>query len=267
MRVQIKQGEHHAILYDESVWASPRLEQFDPAYWLARDANAVRAAGRGQIVQIDVAGRSAVLRRYRRGGWVARLLQDRYLWTGLERSRPAREFRTTLALFEAGLPVARPLAALVQWDRLTARGALVTEYIGDSRTLAQSLPVMVTDQPVAVSGNRIPWAAVGRTLRRFHDAGLDHADLNAHNILLGADEQVHVIDFDRARWRSPEGDAQQRWRSGNLRRLHRSLLKLCRPARGDDNDDAGGADDGHRPDWLTRGWETLQAAYFSDSGG
>jgi predicted Ser/Thr protein kinase len=58
-------------------------------------------------------------------------------------------------------------------------------------------------------------------LRRFHDAGLDHADLNAHNILLDSRGDFWLIDFDKARLRAAGG-----WREGNLQRLERSLRKL-----------------------------------------
>jgi 3-deoxy-D-manno-octulosonic acid kinase len=57
---------------------------------------------------------------------------------------------------------------------------------------------------------------------RFHRAGLDHADFNAHNILFDATGHGWLIDFDRGRIRIPE----TRWRERNLARLQRSLLKL-----------------------------------------
>jgi 3-deoxy-D-manno-octulosonic acid kinase len=57
----------------------------------------------------------------------------------------------------------------------------------------------------------------------LHRAGVDHADLNAHNILLDSQGVVSVIDFDRGRLRSPGS-----WRNANLLRLHRSLGKIAR---------------------------------------
>jgi 3-deoxy-D-manno-octulosonic acid kinase len=86
------------------------------------------------------------------------------------------------------------------------------------------------------------WRKLGRLLRRFHDAGLDHADLNAHNILRDAGSGFWLIDFDQGRLRSQGG-----WREGNLRRLLRSLRKLRRQSP--------------RFCWTEADWAALQAGY------
>ena len=65
------------------------------------------------------------------------------------------------------------------------------------------------------------WQAIGRCLRRFHDAGVHHADLNAHNVLLDGADRPWVVDFDRGRRREPGG-----WRDRALQRLGRSLAKV-----------------------------------------
>ena len=65
------------------------------------------------------------------------------------------------------------------------------------------------------------WAAVGRCLRHFHDAGVQHADLNASNIMLGEHREVWLLDFDRGRLRHPGS-----WSGRVLDRLARSLAKL-----------------------------------------
>jgi len=49
---------------------------------------------------------------------------------------------------------------------------------------------------------------------------VQHADLNAHNILL-ADDAVYVLDFDRGRVR-----ARGAWEQAVLARLQRSLVKV-----------------------------------------
>ncbi|RZA25006.1 MAG: 3-deoxy-D-manno-octulosonic acid kinase, partial [Lysobacteraceae bacterium] len=73
-----------------------------------------------------------------------------------------------------------------------------------------------------VAGKDAPWEETGRLVARFHRAGLDHADLNAHNVLFNAQGKGWLIDFDRGALRIPA----TRWRENNLVRLQRSLLKL-----------------------------------------
>jgi tRNA A-37 threonylcarbamoyl transferase component Bud32 len=86
------------------------------------------------------------------------------------------------------------------------------------------------------------WRAVGAAIARLHRAGVDHADLNAHNILMGANGAVSVIDFDRGRLRE-----QGTWANGNLQRLQRSLIKISR---------------GLPPErYSARTWEWLVAGY------
>ena len=72
-------------------------------------------------------------------------------------------------------------------------------------------------------GPPFEWRAVGAAVARLHHAGVDHADLNGHNVLLDADGAVSVIDFDRGRLRAPGI-----WVTRNLARLRRSLAKISR---------------------------------------
>ena len=75
---------------------------------------------------------------------------------------------------------------------------------------------------VAVAGDGAPWEETGRLIARCHRAGLDHADLNATNLLFDPSGRGWVIDLDRGQFRIPATG----WRERNLARLKRSLLKL-----------------------------------------
>ena len=57
--------------------------------------------------------------------------------------------------------------------------------------------------------------------RGGHARGVQHADLNAHNLLVGASNDIYVLDFDRGRIR-----ARGTWERAVLARLRRSLLKV-----------------------------------------
>jgi predicted Ser/Thr protein kinase len=55
----------------------------------------------------------------------------------------------------------------------------------------------------------------------LHARGVHHADLNAHNLLLGETGAVYVLDFDRGRVR-----VRGQWERRVLQRLQRSLAKV-----------------------------------------
>jgi 3-deoxy-D-manno-octulosonic acid kinase len=155
------------------------------------------------------------LRHYRRGGFIARLSTDRYAWQGEQRVRAFAEWRILGELARRGLPVPRPVAARYQRSGLLYRCDLITERIPDARPLS----ALLASAPVAEH----TWQEVGAAVARLHAAGADHADLNAHNILVNSSGAVSVIDFDRGRLRSPGA-----WVHGNLARLRRSLAKVTR---------------------------------------
>ncbi len=186
---------------------------FEPRYWIARGALLGNASGRGAATIFEHEGRRFVLRHYRRGGLAARISIDRYLWLGEPRTRPLLEMQLTLRMHAAGLPVPMPLAARYELQGRTYRADIITEYLPDTSTLAQRLD----SGEVGLT----TWAAIGRCIRRFHDYGLCHADLNAHNILLRGDDGVFLVDFDRCGRRKPG-----LWRDANLARLRRSLDAL-----------------------------------------
>lgn len=208
-RLAIDRG---AILYDPGRVATPGAQLFDPAFWRARQALREFPAGRGSIQLIEDEGKSWVLRRYLRGGFAARFAHDGYLWLGEERTRSFQELRLLAMLHERGLPVPPPVAGRYLRAALTYRADLITERLAGARSMEAVLGTGPLDDA--------RWDAIGRCLRRFHDAGVQHADLNARNIMLGEQGEVWVLDFDRGRLRTPGA-----WSGRVLDRLARSLAK------------------------------------------
>lgn len=173
--------------------------------------------GRGTAYFFTYRQRGMVLRHYRRGGLFRHFLRNQYLFSGWRNTRMWREFQMLLTLAEQGLPVALPLAArCVKTSPVTYTGSLVTAVIENSQTLATYL----TQAPL----DETSWRVLGALLARFHRAGADHADLNAHNILVDSQGQFHIIDFDKGVIRKQRGN----WQTNNLSRLKRSLQKLDR---------------------------------------
>ncbi len=201
-----------AILFDRERLRQADASLFSPEHWGER-ARPVGEGGRGSAWLVDAPFGRSVLRHYLRGWLAARLSRDCYFWKGANRTRSFAEFRLMRALIERKLPVPRPLAACYLRQGLRYRAALLMERLEGVRSLAEH---------ARVAGRGAPWEETGHLVARFHRAGLDHADLNAHNILFDANGQGWLIDFDRGVLRIPA----TRWRERNLARLRRSLVKL-----------------------------------------
>ena len=117
------------IVYDAEQVQHPRADLFDPGYWDKRGCVTGEAVGRGSAWFIDAPFGAVVLRRYLRGGLIARISRDRYLFTGWARSRPVAEFRVLERLAAAGLPVPEKESWYVQ----TGQGMLATINIAAER--------------------------------------------------------------------------------------------------------------------------------------
>ncbi|KAF1709919.1 3-deoxy-D-manno-octulosonic acid kinase [Pseudoxanthomonas kalamensis DSM 18571] len=208
-----------AILFDRECFRQARPEWMSPEFW-GDKARPVDSGGRGGAWFVDAPFAPCVLRQYRRGGLAAKFSRDLYWWSGPDRTRSFAEFHLTRALLLKGLPVPRPVAASYVREGLRYRASILLERLQDVRSLADRMQV---------AGSDAPWEEAGRLVARFHRAGLDHADLNAHNLLFDSQGKGWIIDFDRCALRIPATG----WRERNLARLQRSMLKL-RGQRGED---------------------------------
>jgi len=206
------QGHIGAIVFDYQRLRQAELDFFSPHYW-KQAAQPVAAGGRGGAWFVDAPFGRCVLRHYLRGGMVARLNKRYYFWQGADVTRSFAEFRLMRSLRAQGLPVPRPLAALYVRQGWYYQAAILMERLENTQSLGQ---YMHSD------GEQAPWKAAGQLVARFHRAGLNHADLNAHNILFDEQHYGWLIDFDRSNMRIPE----TLWRERNLARLRRSLHKL-----------------------------------------
>ncbi|HEX2139222.1 MAG TPA: 3-deoxy-D-manno-octulosonic acid kinase [Woeseiaceae bacterium] len=217
MEAILEKTESGAILYDRSILNHISDAHFRPDGWHAATPvqGRLRSAGRGSTMIVSDGEREFVLRHYRRGGMVSRVNRDRYLWRGEKHTRAFSEWRLLARLIDMGLAVPRPAAARYQRSGLFYTADLLTVRVPGITPLS----VRLAGEPV----NEELWRRVGLGLRRFHDAGVFHADLNAYNVQLTADDNLFLLDFDRGELRPPG-----RWQQENLARLHRSLRKLKR---------------------------------------
>jgi len=180
---------------------------FDPLNPALR-AKAVGAGGRQAAWFVQGPFGQGVLRHYRRGGLVAKVLKNQYLWLGAARTRSFAEFEVLSWMHARGLPVPGMVAAACWRSGLVYRAAIIVERLPGVTPLAVGL------------GHA---QAVAEAVRDMHEAGVWHADLNAFNILLDQAGKAWLIDFDRAR-RTRMTPAR---RQANLLRLRRSLIKVA----------------------------------------
>jgi 3-deoxy-D-manno-octulosonic acid kinase len=203
------------IRFDPTLIDQPSSTLFNPDWWRERGRLAGSAAGRGEVWFVENEQSTWALRHYRRGGLVGRINTDHYLYTGQARSRSFAELDVTLQLYRDGLPVPQPVAASMRRWGPWYTADLITVAIPEVETLTEKL--------LAESLGEALWESVGGMIRRFHQHGLNHADLNAHNILIDSQDSVWLIDFDKASLQPPG-----QWCEGNLSRLRRSLNKVAR---------------------------------------
>jgi len=174
--------------------------------------------GRGRAPSISLGrGLRIVLRRYRHGGLLAPLTRS-LIWGP---QRATSELRVCIAAERAGAPVPRVLC-LAAWPVL---GPLWSALIG-TEEITGALDLVQWLREAQSPQTRYHLARqVGAAVRKLHDAGIEHRDLQLRNILVrGASQDVVIIDLDRARFHQDDGVPARR-RAQNLGRLARSAIK------------------------------------------
>lgn len=162
---------------------------------------------------------AVVLRRYRHGGLFGRLLGS--LFWGPERA--LTELRVTVAAERAGAPVPHVLC-LTMWH---SAGPFWSAVIG-TREVPSAMDAAEALGAAETPGARIALVrGLGAAIRRLHDAGVEHNDLQLRNLLVAEPllERIVVVDLDGARFDAGFG-LDGRRRARNLGRLVRSAVKL-----------------------------------------
>jgi 3-deoxy-D-manno-octulosonic acid kinase len=200
------------IVFDPTLLRQADRAMFTPEYYGADAQRVGGQGGRGAAWFVRGAFGEGVLRHYRRGGWAARISEDAYFWRGREQVRSLREFALLREMRAAGLPVPTPLAATYVRAGAFYRADLLMQRLPDVQSFLELVRLRRADAP---------WRQVGATIARFHAAGLRHADLNAHNLLIDGQNIVFVIDWDKGKFETSPGP----WCDAVLDRLQRSLRK------------------------------------------
>lgn len=212
------QQGHVYCRYDSDEVHTFRPEMLNSEYWQTKNAIVGSAQGRGTtwfIATKNSAGmmRNWVLRHYYRGGLMGKVINDQYLYTGITNTRAAREFALLKSMRALGLPAPKPVAFRVIKHGLFYRADLLSSRIEN----ASDLVGLLSKHKI----NELLWQQIGKVIKAFHQHGIYHHDLNAHNILVDDNDKVWLIDFDRGEQRQQ----QINWPEKNMARLLRSFRK------------------------------------------
>ena len=205
-----------SIASNDRVKQSLSSNWFQSGFW--QEQSAIKGQSKGRHITwfvkppIDISKKAWVLRHYYRGGMVSKITHDSFFYTGIKNTRPYRELTLLDWMYQADLPVPKPIAAQVVRKGLFYRADLLMEKLDAKDLVAVLIEKQLQDNI---------WQKIGKVIAKFHFKGIFHADLNAHNILIDKDEKTWLIDFDRCERRNSDTD----WQQKNLQRLKRSLLK------------------------------------------
>lgn len=196
---------------------------FNPEYLLNRHKVYRQALGRGPTYFFKHEQQDYVLKHYWRGGLVGKLNADFYFWNPfnshhlkLQQTRAYQEFALLTSLAELSLPAPAPIAARISRFLLGYRADIITATLVDTQSLVQSLTEAISDKT---------WFDIGVTIALFHRHNVYHDDLNANNILINSDNKIFIIDFDKGKICNDMRTNSAPWKTQNLQRLLRSLIK------------------------------------------
>ena len=167
-------------------------------------------------------GEWMIVRHYSHGGFLSFLTRDLYCLD----SRSFRELALTEEIRGCGIPTVHPIGAIHQRvPPFFYRAYLLTREFPRARNLVEYL----NENQLLPHGETLPRkrriiCEAGLMLRRFHDAGFFHADLQLKNLMV-ADGRTILIDFDRS-YRKQSLSLKERM--DNLFRLNRSADKWKR---------------------------------------
>ncbi len=210
---QLIKTKAHGYLMQSDTQLPITQDWFNTDFWQQQNAVKGTGTGRGDVWFIDSQYGKFVLRRYRRGGLIAKLSKRHFVFSGLQRTRPWQELSLLETMHNQGLPVPKPIAAICQIDKGFYQAELLTETIEGATDLFDLIKQQQNDQ--------LNWKEIGRVIARFHQAGIFHSDLNCHNIMIDNTSKVWLIDFDKCQQKKPHSS----WMQNNLNRLKRSFDK------------------------------------------
>ncbi len=223
MSIQItKNGNQTLLMASKGETRHVTFSAFQPAYLEQNNLIIKKMSGRGAVYFYNWPSQNAVntapklaLRHYRRGGLVAKVSEDLFIYHGIQQTRCYQELAILAYLQEQGVSVPTPIAGLITQVGLFYKADIITQVIINAQELHETLQVKTLTPET--------WQQIGLEIQRMHKAGVCHDDINVKNILLQEEDaaiKVYIIDFDKCKIK-PDGT----WKEANLARFKRSLVK------------------------------------------
>ena len=199
-------------------------DHFDLRFLQENDLITNTATGRGVVYFFTLGQQQLVLRHYKRGGLVAKISTDKFLFNSIANTRCFEELHVLQYLQEAGVNVPMPVAGRIVRSGLLYSADIITALIEDATELHDILRTHTICSET--------WKAIGAQLKKMHNAQVFHGDINVKNVLVSkqidtqhmngqnSPSTVYLLDFDKCAIK--QGD---HWKKANLMRFKRSLIK------------------------------------------
>jgi 3-deoxy-D-manno-octulosonic acid kinase len=186
--------------------------------WAAAQPERRVYLGRGEAYGVTLGAVPAVVRHARHGGLLAPLLGDVFLGA----PRFHREAALARRLADGGVRTPAVLAGVRYRAGPLHRADVATAQVAG----VDMVELFYGERPPGGEARAAALAAVGRLVRRLHDLGYVHPDLQLRNLLVttrkGRGSDAWLLDVDTCRPMRSNGDAE---RARNLERFYRSWAK------------------------------------------
>jgi 3-deoxy-D-manno-octulosonic acid kinase len=184
--------------------------------WAAGQPGRDTFQGRGATFGVRLGEVEAVVRHAHRGGRLAPLLGDRYFGS----PRFLSEMERSRRLAELGVATPAVLAGVRYGAPLWHRADVATERVRGTDLVARFFGAALVSEAERLA----TWSAVGELVRRLHEVGYVHPDLQLRNVLVeggpGGRQRAWLLDVELCRPARGEHDLAR-----NLARFDRSWAR------------------------------------------
>lgn len=164
--------------------------------------------GRGKVAELSINNKNIFLRKFYRGGLLSKFITNTFFHLDFCQNsfcnnyRPFLEIEILELLNNNQIPSPKPIAAFIKtkFFNVFYQATIATEKIENTVNFLD-LVKEYNKTPSDSLKNRIAEIStqVGRIANQILNLGIFHVDLHLGNVLIDSNNQVFIIDFDRAK--------------------------------------------------------------------